>query len=119
MSERLRELLGQLPPDAQVPVRWVLENLDEEQGSDLADLTLEDVANRVGRAVSTIRGWCNSGQLVGAYRLRGRTWRIPQGSLRRFLEAERAQEGQPPTVRPQGPVDLASWRKVKDGEEVA
>ena len=118
MSEHLRDLLGQLPPDAQVPVRWVLENLGEGQGSDLADLTLEQVADKVGRAPSTVRGWCNSGRMAGAYRLRGREWRVPQDALRRFVEAERNQEGRPSTVRSRGPVDLGSWRKLKD-EEVA
>ena len=119
MSEHLRDLLGQLPPDAQVPVGWVLENLGEEQGSAFADLTLEQVAEKVGRAASTVRGWCNSDRMVGAYRLRGREWRIPQDALRRFLAAERSQDGHgPATVRSRGPVDLGSWRNLKD-EEVA
>ena len=118
MSKRLRDLLAPLPPDTMVRAGWVLEHLEAGQGSDLQDLTLEDVAERVGRAVSTVRGWCNSGRMAGAYRLRGREWRIPQDALRRFLEAERNQEGQPPTVRSRGSVNLSSWRKLKD-EEVA
>ncbi len=100
----LRHVLSQLPPEAQVPAGWVLEQLD---GAD-EDLTLEQAAERVGRAVSTVRGWANRGQLEGAYKLRGRDWRIPVVALQTFLDGERTRT---PTVRSRGPVDLGSWRK--------
>ena len=102
----LRHLLGQLPPDAQVPAGWVLEHLDGAA----EDLTLDQVAEKVGRAVSTVRGWANSGELEGAYRLRGREWKIPAVTLQRFLEGERSGEGKS-LVRARGPVNLSSWRK--------
>ena len=103
----LRHLLSQLPSEAQVPAGWVLEQLDSAE----QELTLEDVATKVGRAVSTVRGWCGSGQLEGAYRLNGREWRVPSAALRRFLEQQRTGAGEGHSaVRSRGPVDLSSWR---------
>lgn len=77
-----------------------------------ADLTVAQVAARYDRHPSTVRGWCESGVLRGAYRLRGREWRVPAETLAAFEQAERG--ARRPDVQHSGrrtPVDLGSWRK--------
>ena len=108
---QLRELLGQLPREASVPVGWLVDQLDDDSID--RDLTLEEASAELGRAVSTVRSWCNSGQLEGAFKFRGREWRIPSAALRRFRESEREGESGHPTVSHRGPVDLGDWRKVR------
>ena len=76
------------------------------------DLTLDEAAEKVGRAVSTVRGWCASGELGGAYKLQGRDWRIPPAALQAFLRAQHEDKG---THIPSGrKVDLGSWREVRN-----
>lgn len=110
---RLAELLGQLPPTAMVPVQWVREQLDAEPVEDtsaIGDLSLEAAAAEVHRATSTVRGWCSSGALRGAYKLRGRDWFIPRPALRAFLDSQRPTPEEPPPD--EGAVDLGAWRNV-------
>lgn len=77
------------------------------------DLTLVQVAERVGRSVSTVRGWAASGELE-AFKFRAREWRVTPEALEAFLQAQRKpKQAQVKTVRPTGPVDLGSWRKVR------
>ncbi len=45
------------------------------------DLTVAEVAQLLGRAAGTVRGWCTTGELAGAYWLNGCEWRIPSGAL--------------------------------------
>ncbi len=76
---------------ALVPASEVLKRLPvgtDSPHESVGDLTLEQVATEVGRAVSTIRTWCNSKKLAGAYRLNRRDWRVPRASLRAFLDAQ-------------------------------
>ena len=93
----IEELLDELtPPDVDAP--------------EVSDLTLADVADRVGRAQSTVRGWCTRGLLTGAYRLNGRDWRVPSAALDAFLEAQRTHR-QTPSKGPSGGItDLSAWR---------
>lgn len=58
-----------------------------------------------GRKPSTVRGWCEAGKLPGAYRLRGREWRIPPAALAAIQQAEHE------PVTSGGPVDLGGWRR--------
>ena len=111
MSERdPRAVLEGLPPDAQVPVGWVLEQLGGE--ATVTDLTCEDVAAQLDRTAACVRGWCRDGLQPGAYRFRGREWRIPAGALN-ALRGANAHRGD--GRRSSGkPVDLGAWR-----EEVA
>ena len=91
------ELLDELtPPDA--------------EGPEVGDLTLPEVADRVGRAQSTVRSWCSRGLLVGAYRLNGRDWRVPPAALDAFLEAQGTQSSATPPTGPLGITDLSAWR---------
>jgi excisionase family DNA binding protein len=48
------------------------------------DLTVEEVAAALHRKPSTVRSWCAARRIEGAYRLRGREWRIPLAALRTF-----------------------------------
>lgn len=108
----LRDLLESLPTDALLPVGFILEELGVEQGGDvgpLGDLTLQQVAEATGRAVSTVRTWCNSGRLPGCYRLNGRDWRVPRAAL----EALRNGKPEPAADRPSRPADLAAWRSER------
>ena len=117
MTDRLRELreiVRNMPPEGSVtlPVTWLRDLLDAEGDSfPMRLLNLDEAAVIVGRSSSTIRTWCNSGALGGAFKLSGRTWRIPEADLRRFLERQQSVERQPATVRADGPVDLSAWRK--------
>lgn len=90
---RLRAAIAPMPSGSLVPVDWVRGLLDETP--DDADPTVEDVAEVLGRAPSTIRGWCRAGRLTGAYRLRGREWRIPRAALRSLREGGPVHGGHP------------------------
>lgn len=107
----LRDDLDGLPDDALVPVGWVRERLSDDGAAadaPVADLTVQEVAEELDRAPSTVRGWLGSGDLEG-YRLRGREWRVPREALAAFLEEERS------GVREEEPADLGSWREVAGG----
>jgi len=82
-----RRVLEALPPEALVPVGWVLENIGGNPNP-VMDYRLEDLAELTGSSVSTIRTWCDSGRLR-AYRLMNREWRIPVEAWREF-QAEQA-----------------------------
>ena len=105
-------MLADLPGDGLLPVSWLREQLARPAGSDeglsLSDLTVEQAAKEIGRARSTVRTWCNSGALEGAYRLRGREWRIPPVGVRRFLDAQR--NGKRATGGDQAQREMDSWR---------
>jgi excisionase family DNA binding protein len=106
--------------EATVPARMVLErlplNADAQKpavGSDLADLTADEVAREFGRSASTVRGWLGEGRFPGAYRLNGREWRIPRADVIAWLSAQRpaAACSKPKRTRLNGTPDLSSWRK--------
>lgn len=84
----LGRALEPLPDEVTVPVRWVRALLGSPQAEVSVDLTLEEVAEQVGRAVSTVRGWCASGELRG-YRLNGREWRVPASAVAEYFETRR------------------------------
>jgi excisionase family DNA binding protein len=112
---RLARVLADLPDEAMVPVGWVRGQLEVEQQpaeERLADYTVAEVAEELERAPSTVRGWLNRDELPGAYRLKGREWRIPRDALATFLEAART--GEQPTQQG-APVDLGAWRKHRRG----
>lgn len=107
----LRELAERLPPGGGVmlPRETVLELCGAvvEVGD---DFTVAQLAERLGRKPSTVRGWCDSGELPGAYRLNGREWRIPPAVIEAFLAGQRPSgEGK---RRRRGP-SLSDWRNVR------
>lgn len=81
----------------------------------LADLTVEQVADAIGRAPSTVRGWLQTGALDG-YKLNGRDWRVGRGSLRAYQDAQRVS---PPVAPPAGSdprsSSLSDWRYAAGG----
>ena len=99
--------------EATVPAREVLRRLpptDANEGHAVGgDMTLDQVASNVGRAVSTVRTWCNSARIVGAYRLNGRDWRVPQAALRKFLDAQGRGEDQHEVQN--GETDWNAWKE--------
>jgi excisionase family DNA binding protein len=114
----LRLLADALPAGTALPVprELLIELLDgspepDSAASAPADLTVEAVAERFGRHPSTVRGWISQQLLPGAYRLRGREWRVPAAALRAF-EAT-ARRGMPvASVARTRQVDISDWRRV-------
>ena len=114
--DELRTLYESMPPGSAInlPREGIGELLDELTQPDgdavaVSDLTLSEVADRVGRASSTVRGWCSRGLLTGAYRLNGRDWRIPTAALDAFLRAQGTRQAAA-SEGSSGGTDLSAWR---------
>jgi excisionase family DNA binding protein len=121
-EDRLRALAAALPADGAITL--TRDALAELLDDDLAgatdssiDLTVPQAAERLRRSASTVRTWCADGTLPGAYRLRGREWRIPAGALRamQLAEAARFQRPEPPTPRQPRGLDTSAWRAHMKG----
>lgn len=106
---RLRQALDPLPDTATVPVGWIRDLLGSVGTSSLVDATVEEVASVIGRAPSTVRGWCRQGRLPNAYRLHGKEWRIPTESLKALREG--ANDSKHSSRRT---ADLGSWRQARN-----
>jgi hypothetical protein len=95
--EALQRLAQALPAGTALPVprEWVLELLSGAETPKATttplelDLTPEEAGAALHRSPVTIRAYCNAGLFRGAYRMRGRQWRIPRAALEGFLAAER------------------------------
>ena len=93
----LHAALHALPSGSAIslPVASLLELLEPAQPRDLAkngpevDLTPDEVGAALRRSPVTVRGYCSPGLFEGAYRMRGRQWRIPRQALETFQAAER------------------------------
>jgi excisionase family DNA binding protein len=119
IHDALTALVKAAPSDATVPVRWIKEllaaddqTLDSGRSDSDVDLTVKEVARRFGRGASTIRTWLARGELVGAYRLHGREWRVPLASIDRLQRAQAepvAAESMPQRFT-RSP-DVGEWRK--------
>ena len=117
---QIREAAALLPDDAWIllPVSALLAD-DDVRGRPRRnlepDLTTEEAGRIVGRSASTISEWCRRGILSGAYKFRGRAWRIPpdavcdlqngNGPNKSSLTLERCCTGRS---------DLAEWRRHLD-----
>ncbi len=75
------------------------------------ELTVDEVAEQMRKAPSTVRGWLISGDLRG-YKLNNREWRMPRSALRDYI-ARQAETGHQATETAE--VDIAEWRKVQRG----
>jgi hypothetical protein len=87
--EVLRALVAGAMPGAVITVRadWIAElvaDIPEPKAQVEVDLTAAEVARLMARDEKTVASWCRVGLLSGAYRLRGREWRIPRASLAAF-----------------------------------
>jgi excisionase family DNA binding protein len=95
--DALLRLAQALPESTAVPVprAWLLELLagvpspQQAPGAIEIDLTPEEAGSALQRSPVTIRAYCAAGLLPGAYRMRGRQWRIPRTALEAFQAAER------------------------------
>ena len=101
---------------ALVPAHEVLERLPvvtEGAGVDpLAALDVDAAGVVLGRSPSTVRDYCRRDLLPGAFRQRGREWRIPPDAIRAFHAKEAREEGKANGAgKRQDDADLSSWRK--------
>ena len=110
--ERLREVAELLPAGASLTLtrEALLELGAAESPREVAQadalLTVADIATRLTRATSTVRGWLEAGRFAGAYKLNGRDWRVPVASLTAYLEGQRQHHGA-------APVKLDTWRRKR------
>lgn len=95
-------------------LRTLAEAFTDRSQRPVADLTVADLAEDLGKSESTIRSWL---PIPGAYKL-GAEWRIPREAWRAYLDrlAEQGSE-EPPGIRSKPSADLGAWRKlgVRDG----
>ena len=84
-----------------------------EDGDDrLADLTVEETAQQLNRAPSTVRGWLIAGELRG-YKLNHREWRVSRASVREYLANQRNGSGRSPSRSNGKAADLSAWREAR------
>jgi len=87
----LRELVERLPPGGAVtlPREALLEVLAGLQTS--AEYTVAQIADRLHRSPSTVRGWCEAGRFADAFKLNGKDWRVPVVAFEAFVSGQRQQ----------------------------
>ena len=114
--DELHTLYESMPPGSAInlpraDIGQLLDELTSPDGDprEVSDLTLPEVADRVGLAPSTVRGWCSRGLLTGAYRLSGRDWRISAAALGAFLEAQGTRQAAS-SKGSSAVTDLSAWR---------
>ena len=117
--ERLRAFVAYAPKGTTVTVESLAELLNEavptpakEEQAKSGDLTAKDIAAQLSRSSSTIRAWLGAGEVPGAYRFRGREWRVPQVDFERFLQRQREGAEPVPGDSRLETTDLGAWRKV-------
>lgn len=81
----LRQLAELLPPGASVslPREALLEAIADgavppAEAALVADLSVEQLATLFGKRPSTVRAWLEAGACPQAYKLNGKTWRVPR-----------------------------------------
>lgn len=105
---------------ATIPAEQALKRLplvaDGAGGDDLAALDVEAAGKALGRSSSTIRDYCRSGLLEGAYKQRGKQWKVPRPAIAAFhrREFEDAEAAAKTTCNGKGTTDLSAWRKEID-----
>jgi len=102
-------------PMVMVPVKWLRSLLTGESDSSVADrfdyLSVDEAAELVDRAASTVRTWCCASLIPGAKKLCGRQWIIPRAGLQSFLDGKSQGPDRSEQRRTRGAVDLSAWRK--------
>lgn len=96
LEDRLRQTVTALPKEASImlPVSVVRGWLDEEGNDPLRDLTVAQVAAKLGRSEGTVRVWIRSGNL-DAFTL-GREYRITRSALAAFRLRRQDHRPSPP-----------------------
>ncbi len=118
---RLEAIVASMPEGSAVtlPVDWLRRLLEAEGGPEVdggsADrpLRLREVAQRYGRAPSTIRGWCVAGKFPGAFKMNGVDWWVPRSALREFEASQQRGQGREPALGRAREPDLSSWRRLR------
>lgn len=117
--EALRLYAASLPPGTVVPVpRELVLELLAAQGPEawtaatVRDLTVPEVAAHFGRSPGTVRAWLEARRFEGAYKLRGKSWRVPPAALSRFVKQQRATKEPSRVGRSEKVVRLDAWRKT-------
>lgn len=122
LHDRLLRLAKALPSDkasvtlTRADLIALLEDSPDESESIMRDLTVEEVAEEVGRAPSTIRDWLGSGTLRG-YKLNAKSWRVPRSALREYLDSQGRKEATSVRIEEEEDdedVDISAWRKIRD-----
>lgn len=117
LRKALEKACEGLPDEATVglPVGWLRERLEEDGEREELDplFDVEEVAERFDRCAATVRSWCQDGRLPGAYKLRGRTWRIPASAVRKFEREQAEEDRRPPALGHGREVDLGGWREER------
>ena len=112
---RLRLLAECLPDGATVnlPADFIRQLALEAGTVPTDDMSVEDVAERLGRSPSRVRDWIAAGELR-TYRL-GREHRITEAALQEFLERQRSSTttADQSAVSGQRRADIGAWRKVR------
>ena len=91
VRDHLRALADAAPVGSMltVPRDWIVDLVGPTTAPMPVDLTVPQLAARFGRSASTVRWWIECQRFPGAYRLRGREWRVPPSALAAFEAAER------------------------------
>jgi excisionase family DNA binding protein len=118
LRDSLAAIVAACPPDATVPVRWLGELLAADSDtpsiapaeSPVVDLSVAEVAQRFRKGPSTIRQWCQSGELAGAYRLHGKGWRVPLSAIEAMQRAQASKHATMATSKQAPSDDLGAWR---------
>ncbi len=113
--EHVRALAEAVAPDqsVSVPARWLLELLQgPPERPVVADLTCAAFGALIDRSPSTVRAWCETGTVPGAWKLRGKEWRIPARAVAE-LQAHQANGSDQPAVTAQP--GLGDWRTHMQG----
>jgi hypothetical protein len=88
-SALLAAIRGRAPDEpVTVPAAWLQSVLAEPDAAVPVDLTAGRIAELLGRDPMTVAAWCRAGLFEGAYKLRGREWRVPAASLQDFQRRE-------------------------------
>lgn len=127
LRAKLEALVNAAPAGTMVPVsslaEWIAAESDvpstlpdgNRTGATI-DLSVAELARQYGRCASTIRTWCEQDLLPGAYKLRGKEWRIPASaveSMQRTAREQHAASGPTKAAAPEAPAspDIGAWRE--------
>lgn len=86
------------PPGSVIPlpVDTIKQWLNDYPANDpLKDFEVEEIADLEKRSPVTIRNWCRTGIIPGAYKLNKKTWKIPKASYQRFKENQQQPQEAP------------------------
>jgi hypothetical protein len=120
LLDQLRAMAEAVPAGGAVtlPRDWLLAQLstsgDTATTPPAVDLTVEALVSLFGKRPSTVRSWLEEGRFPGAWKLRGRQWRVPHSAVVAFQEAERQGgdiQGRDAPTQPVG--SLGDYRSVR------